>query len=177
MEAHVQRLDAAASADAGLVDQLADLINAVYRAAEEGLWRDGFQRTTSSELSTLIAAGQIAIATHDEEIVGAVHVEDLADDTAIFGMLAADPEHRSLGIGRALVDFAEQESARKGLTTMRLELLVPVGWTHPSKEFLKGWYDRRGYEVVRTGSMEDLYPHLAARLACPCDLLIYEKPL
>ena len=51
-------------------------------------------------------------------------------------MLAARHEHRSLGIGRALVDFAEQASARKGLTTMRLELLVPVGWTHPSKEVL-----------------------------------------
>ena len=53
---------------------------------------------------------------------------------------------------------------------------MPVGWNHPSKEFLKGWYGRRGDEVVRTGSMDDLYPHLAVLLACPCELLIYEKP-
>ena len=92
-------------------------------------------------------------------------------------MLAAAFAHRSEGVGRALVDYAEQDSAQRGRRTMQLELLVPVGWNHPSKEFLKGWYGRRGYEVVRTGSMDDLYPHLAVLLACPCDLLIYEKPL
>ena len=161
------RVDWLGTADAGLADELAELINVVYAVAEEGLWSDGFKRTTPSELSALIAAGQIATATVAGETVGAVHVEDLEDDAAIFGMLAADHAHRSLGVGRALVDFAEQESARKGLSTMRLELLVPIGWDHPSKEFLKGWYGRRGYEVVRTGAMEDLYPHLAVLLACP----------
>jgi hypothetical protein len=28
---------------------------------------------------------------------------------------------------------------------MQLELLVPRDWRHPSKEFLKSWYGRRGY--------------------------------
>jgi GNAT superfamily N-acetyltransferase len=174
MEARVDWLE---TADAGLVERITDLINVVYEAAEKGLWQNGFRRTTPDELASLVAAGQIATATREGEPVGAIHVEDLEDDAAIFGMLAADIEHRSIGVGRALVDFAEQESARNGLTTMRLELLVPIGWDHPSKEFLKRWYGRRGYEVVRTGSMEDLYPHLALLLACPCDLLIYEKPL
>jgi GNAT superfamily N-acetyltransferase len=177
MEARVHRLEAAAGDDAGLVDQLTDLINVVYAVAEKGLWGDGFKRTTASELASLIVAGQIAVARREDEIAGAIHIEDVEDDTTIFGMLAADHEHRSLGVGRALVDYAERDSAQRGRRTMQLELLVPVGWNHPSKEFLKGWYGRRGYEVVRTGSMHDLYPHLAVMLACPCDLLIYEKPL
>ena len=177
METRVDRLDAAASDDAGRVDQLTELINVVYAVAEQGLWGDGFQRTTAAELASLIAARQIAVATRDGEIAGAIHIEDIEDDTTIFGMLAAAFAHRSAGVGRALVDYAEQDSARRGRRTMQLELLVPVGWNHPSKEFLKGWYGRRGYEVVRTGSMDDLYPHLAVLLACPCELLIYEKPL
>jgi len=177
MAAHVHRLEAAAGDDVGLVDQLAALINAVYAVAEKGLWGDGFKRTTTAELASLIAAEQIAVATLDGEIVGAVHIEDVEAATTIFGMLAAAFAHRGEGVGRALVDYAEQDSAQRGRRTMRLELLVPVGWKHPSKERLKGWYGRRGYEVVRTGSMDDLYPHLAVLLACPCDLLIYEKPL
>ena len=92
-------------------------------------------------------------------------------------MLAAAPEQRSAGVGRALLDFAEEHSRERGRRTMRLELLVPLGWEHPSKEFLKGWYGRRGYRVTGSGSMDELYPQLAGRLACPCDLLIYEKPL
>ena len=174
MEARVDRLE---SADAGLVDQLTELINVVYAAAEEGLWQHGFRRTTAPELASLIAARQIAVATCDGAIAGAIHIEDVEDDTTIFGMLAAAHEHRGLGVGRALVDYAEQDSARRGRRTMRLELLVPIGWDHPNKEFLKAWYGRREYEVVSTGSLEDLYPHLALLLACPCDLLIYEKRL
>ena len=174
MEARVDRLE---SADAGLVAQLTELINGVYAVAEAGLWQSGFQRTTPAELSALIAARQIALATCDGAIAGAIHIEDVEDEATIFGMLAAANEHRGLGVGRALVAYAEQDAARRGRRTMRLELLVPVGWNHPSKERLKAWYGRRGYEVVRTASMEELYPHLAVRLACPCDLLIYETPL
>ena len=48
---------------------------------------------------------------------------------------------------------------------------------HPNKEFLKAWYGRIGYRVIRTGRMDRAYPHLAPLLATPCDLLGYEKPL
>src|SRR3954470_3838099 len=145
MEPRVHRLDAAAGEDAGLVERLADLINCVYAVAERGLWGDGFRRTTAADLASLIAARQIAVATRDGEIAGAIHIEDIEDDTTIFGMLAAASAHRGEGVGRALVDYAEQDSAQRGRRTMRLELLVPVGWNHPHKERLKGWYGRRGY--------------------------------
>ena len=60
---------------------------------------------------------------------------------------------------------------------MQLELLLPRGWQHPTKEFLKGWYGRIGYRRVRTDSIDDAHPHLAPLLATPCDLAVYEKPL
>jgi hypothetical protein len=60
---------------------------------------------------------------------------------------------------------------------MQLELLVPHGWQHSSKEFLMSWYGRLGYRVVGRRTLDDTHPHLASRLAAPCDLLIYEKPL
>jgi GNAT superfamily N-acetyltransferase len=164
-------------ADARLADRLAGLVNDVYTDAERGLWRDGFTRTTASEFAELIAAGQIAVAGSNGDIAGSVRIHDVADHASEFGMLVAAPAHRSTGVGRALLDFVEDRSRRRGLRAMQLELLVPRGWQHPNKEFLKGWYGRRGYRLIRTGRMDEAYPHLAPMLATPCDLLVYERPL
>jgi GNAT superfamily N-acetyltransferase len=173
----VRVLDSAVSHDARLVDQLTSLINGVYATAESGLWRDGTTRTTASELGELIAAGQIAVATRDGQIAGAVRVHDVADDASEFGMLVAASDQRSTGVGRALLAFAEQHSRERGLRAMQLELLVPRTWRHPSKEFLKAWYGRSGYRLIRTTTIDDAHPHLAPMLATPCDVEVHEKPL
>jgi ribosomal protein S18 acetylase RimI-like enzyme len=92
-------------------------------------------------------------------------------------MLTTDPAHRGLGVGRELVRFAERRSAAEGRRTMRLELLVPRDWTHPTKAFLAAWYTRIGYRVTRTGTIDEAYPDLAPLLATPCDFVIYHKDL
>lgn len=153
------------------------LINDVYDSAESGLWRDGATRTTPAELAELIAAEQIAVATRRGHVVGSIRIHDVSEDTSEFGLLVAAPEQRSTGVGRALLDFAEQHSRDRGRRALQLELLVPRDWQHPSKEFLKGWYGRRGYRLSRSGRLGDAYPQLEPLLATPCDLTIYEKPL
>jgi GNAT superfamily N-acetyltransferase len=163
--------------DPGLVDPLTGLINDVYATAERGLWREGATRTTASELGELIKARQIAVATRHGDIVGAMQLHDVSDYTSEFGMLVAAPDQRGTRVGVALLDFAEQDSSERGLRMIQLELLVPRDWSHPSKEFLKEWYGRRGYRLVRTGSVDDAHPHLAPLLATPCDLEIHKKPL
>ena len=173
----IRRLAASASEDARLVEQLTDLINDVYATAERGLWRKGWARTNAAEVAELIRAREIAVAARHGHVVGSIRVHDVADDRGEFGMLVADPAQRGTGIGRALVAFAEQDARERGLQTMQLELLVPREWPHPSKEFLRGWYGRIGYRLVRTGSLADNYPQLAPLLATPCDLTVYEKPL
>ena len=47
----------------------------------------------------------------------------------------------------------------------------------PSKVFLATWYGRLGYRLVRTGIIEEAYPHLAPLLATPCDFEVYHKDL
>jgi GNAT superfamily N-acetyltransferase len=173
----VRLLQAADSRDTRLVDHLTGLINDVYEIAESGLWRDGATRTTPSELAELIRAGQIAVATRDGRVVGSVRVHHVADDTSEFGMLVAAPDQRGTGVGRALIDFAEQHNRERGRRAMQLELLLPREWQHPTKEFLKAWYGRLGYGLIRTTTIDDSYPHLAPLLATPCDFAIYEKPL
>ena len=173
----VRLLDPAAGGDAGLVEQLSELINGVYATAEHGLWRDGATRTTPSELAGLIEAREIAVATVGGRLVGAVRVQAISDATGEFGMLVADPEYRGIGVGRALIAFAERHSRDRGLRAMQLELLVPRTWRHPSKVFLDDWYRRIGYRVIRTISLDDMYAELSPLLATPCELVVYEKPL
>src|SRR5215212_5980803 len=136
--------------DGGLVERLADLINGVYATAERGLWREGMARTTADELATLIRSREIAVATRAGRIVGSVCVRDVSGELSEFGMLAALPDERGTGVGNALLDFIERASRDRGMRAMQLELLVPRGWSHPGKEFLRGWYGRRGYRLVRT---------------------------
>jgi GNAT superfamily N-acetyltransferase len=101
----------------------------------------------------------------------------LDDQLGEFGMLVADPAHRGTGIGRDLVSFSEDWCRRQGRAVMQLELLAPREWTHPVKPFLDAWYTRIGYRPVRTGTIDEAYPHLDPLLATPCDFVIYHKPL
>jgi GNAT superfamily N-acetyltransferase len=173
----VRLLEPAAADDGTLVAQLTSVINDVYLTAESGLWRPEATRTTASEVAELIRAGQIVVAGRGGEVVGSVRVHNVADDASEFGMLVAAPAHRGTGVGRALLDFVERRGRERGLRAIRLELLVPRTWSHPSKEFLGAWYGRRGYRIVRIERLEGPYPHLAPLLATPCDLQIREKPL
>lgn len=175
--AEVRWLDSAAAEDGSVTAALAELINDVYRVAEKGLWLADAQRTTAAEVAGLIRAEEIVVARLGEQLVGTVRVQRLDADTGEFGQLAAAPAQRGLGIGRQLVDFAEQQSRDRGCRAMQLELLVPREWTHPSKAFLAEWYGRLGYRVVRTGLIDEDFPHLAPLLATPCDFLIYRKDL
>jgi GNAT superfamily N-acetyltransferase len=174
----IDRLDPAASADGALVEELCALVNDVYAAAEEGMWRDGAERTSVEELGAMVAAGEILVArVPDRGIVGSVRLHDVADDTSEFGILVAAQDRRSLGIGRALVDEVERRSRERGRRAMQLELLVPRHWRHPSKAFLAAWYGRRGYRLVRTTAFDESYRHLAPLLATPCDLQVHQKEL
>jgi GNAT superfamily N-acetyltransferase len=173
----VERLDPARAGDAALVARLTDMINAVYASAERGLWREGATRTTAPEVAGLVAAGEIAVATRRGELAGAVRLHDVAADVSELGMLAAAPAHRGTGVGRALVAFAEDTSRERGLRAIRLELLLPRTWRHPSKETLEAWYRRRGYRLVGSGTIDAVHPHLAPLLATPCELAVYEKRL
>ncbi|HEY0539176.1 MAG TPA: GNAT family N-acetyltransferase [Actinoallomurus sp.] len=176
-ERPVEPLPPAAADDTATVTRITDLINEVYASAEEGLWADGAKRTNPEEVAGFVRAGQIAVARIDGRLVGCVRIREVNDTTSEFGMLAADPAHRGLGVGRDLVRFAERGVRNAGHDTMRLELLVPREWSHPSKEFLAGWYGRLGYTVTGVGAVEESYPGLAPLLATTCDFVIYEKTL
>ena len=165
------------ASDERVVNELTDLINAVYAIAEAGLWVDDATRTTVDEMRQMISAEQIAVARVDGEVVGCVRIQQLDDGVGEFGMLVTHPDRRGNGVGGKLIDYAEEVARNRGSTIMQLELLQPRDWTHPEKEVLDAWYTRLGYQAVRTGRIEESYPHLSPLLAGPSDFVVYHKPL
>lgn len=159
------------------VTVLTDLVNEVYAESEKGLWLAGTARTTPAVIAGLVRDGQLAVARLDGAVAGCVRVHRLDDAASEFGMLAVSPAHQGAGVGRALIGYAEHRGRDEGSRVMRLELLVPREWRHPSKEFLAAWYGGLGYRPVRTGTVADSHPELVASLATPCDVVVYEKPL
>jgi GNAT superfamily N-acetyltransferase len=159
------------------ISQLTDLINRVYDDAESGMWKRPGTRTNPGEVERLLRSRALILAEIDGNLVGSVNVTLMGDGIGEFGMLVADPGRRRTGIGSALVERAEGWAREQGCHTMRLELLTPRHWTHPSKEFLKKWYSRIGYQPTATESLEILHPELVLELATECDFTVWHKPL
>jgi GNAT superfamily N-acetyltransferase len=174
---NVELLDSSAAADGELPRVLTTLVNRVYAVGEAGLWHEGSERLLPGEMAEMIAAGQIAVARLQHEIVGSVQIS-LHENGRVgeLGLLASDVEHRGIGVGRALVDYAEELNRSRGVESLQLQLLVPTAWEHPVKRFLLDWYSRRGYVVVARRPMAEVHPHLDRSLSTPCLLLTMQKP-
>jgi GNAT superfamily N-acetyltransferase len=159
------------------IQRLSDLINEVYDDAESGMWKRQGTRTNPVGVERLLRAQALILAVIDGVLVGSVNVNLMSNGVGEFGMLVADLKHRGKGIGSALVDRAEMWARDMACHTMRLELLTPRNWTHPSKEFLKMWYSRIGYEPQATEPFEILHPELVPELATECDFTVWHRSL
>ncbi|TAM90162.1 MAG: GNAT family N-acetyltransferase [Jatrophihabitans sp.] len=177
VEIEVAALPATSRLDQALLRRLTAMINAGYATAEEGIWRDGTTRTDAADLARLVARGEILVARVAGRIVGAVHTRQLDATTGQFGMLAVDPVHGGLGVGGALITAVEDRCRARGLRTVQLEILTPTAWTHAGKAALAAWYLRLGYHVVRVGALGEMYPDLVAKLATPCEMVVYRKDI
>ena len=159
------------------IKRLSDLINEVYDDAESGMWKRKGTRTNPAEVERLLRAQALILAEIDGVLVGSVNVNLMSDGVGEFGMLVADRKYRGAGIGSALVKHAEKWAREHACHTMRLEILTPRHWTHPSKNFLRQWYSRIGYVPKTTEPFESMYPELVPELATECDFTVWHKSL
>lgn len=193
----IQFPDVSVAEDAKVVTTIVEIVNKVFREAETGIFHPGYERTSKAEIANLIRAGLLGIATvpagdiqaqQDPEststhkdvsmkVIGCVYVTQLSAKRGNFGMLALDAEHHGGGLGRAMVQFAENHCQKQGCTIMQLELLVPTTFEHAFKTRMEAWYQRMGYQVIKLGSFDKEYPHLAPHLTGPMDYKYFEKKL
>ena len=130
--------------------QLAALINSAYRGESSRLgWTteadllDGL-RTDSEEILGLISNqdSMIVLCRAGVDLLGSIHLQISGEDVQI-GMLAVSPPLQGRGIGKQLLEAAEQ-TARQTWPVSRFVMSVI-----PCRHELIAFYERRGYR--RTG--------------------------
>lgn len=162
--------------DEQTISYIANLVNIVYAEAESDMWQKSGSRTNVDEIKNLIHEENLILAKQDEKIVGLIAVRKIEDSqTGEFGMLVVDPNFRKNHLGSLLVTSAEEWAKKHGYINMRLELLTPRHWKHPSKEFLKIWYSKIGYKPTTTEPFELLHPDKINALATECDFTVCMK--
>lgn len=163
--------------EADNIKRLSNLINQVYDDAESGMWKRKGTRTSPAEIERLLRARALILAEVGGVLVGSVNVNLLGGGVGEFGMLVAHREYRGEGVGSALVEHAERWARQHACHTMRLEVLTPRHWAHPSKEFVRRWYSRIGYAPRTTEPFEATHPELVPELATECDFTVWHKSL
>ena len=160
------------------IQSICKIINDAYKKGEAGMWKARAKRISIENLEEIIKKNQLIVAAHKNSIIGTVAVKRMNDGiTGEFGMLAVDDKYKNKGVGRKLIEKAEEWAISIGLHNMRLELLTPTNWEHPTKEFLKKWYYKLGYTPQEKESFKTLFPESASLLKTDCDFTVWTKTL
>ena len=124
------------------------------------------ERIAPGELERLLSDPAITMLTarDGDAIIGCVAVTHKRPALGYLGMLCVLPTLQSGGLGRALLDAAEDHARAAGITAMEMTVI-------DSRASLIAWYVRRGY--VLTGETRP-FPVLRDP---PITFVVLEKPL
>ena len=161
------------------LEKLSKLITEIYLEEESIFWPQNgdYERTNLKELTSFIEKGELILAMDTTEIIGSVHVYPIEENICGFGMLISNNAYRGKGIGSLLVKSAEQWGNENGFRTMQLETLTPSKSIIPQKEFLKKWYTKSGYKLIKKIPYTNLYPKQAHLLKIDCQFEVYQKTI
>lgn len=134
--------------------QLLELVHAAYRRAKGvSSWTNEDKlvkgiRTTTEELTEVLTSSDKAIlkAKVNGQLCGCVQVDDTGEGQGYIGLLSVDPDVQSKGLGKRLLqaaeDYARSEFAATGA----------IMWILEGRSELLDWYKRSGYQ--ETGETE-----------------------
>jgi GNAT superfamily N-acetyltransferase len=106
-------------AAAGDIPDLVRVINAAYEVEKFFVSGD---RTDEDTLRRLMSKGAFLVTRDDGGLTGCVYVE-LRRARAYFGMLSVEPARQGTGLGRRLVDDAEQYARGHGCEVMDIRVV------------------------------------------------------
>jgi ribosomal protein S18 acetylase RimI-like enzyme len=130
------------------------------------------ERIGLDELEAMLAdlAVTILAARDGAALIGCVAVTRKDDRLGYLGMLCVSPTLQSGGLGRRLLDAAEDHGRAIGLATMEMTVI-------DSRESLIAWYVRRGYALTgETRPFHELRP-VDAGDGPDITFVVLEKPL
>src|SRR5258707_4106834 len=121
-------------ATAAEADEIARIINAAFEIERE--FRQG-DRTSPSEIRKLMSRETFLVVEQMGQLIAVVQVR-VEGTTGYFGMLAVDPSARQAGVGRGLVEAAENHCRGAGCTVLTLS-------TGGDRTELIPYYEKMGY--------------------------------
>lgn len=124
-------------------------------------------RTDVANMAEMMRKGGFLVAEDESgQIVASVYTE-LRGERGYLGMLSVDPPRQGTGLGRAMVEAAEDHCRGRGCRWMDLRVLSP-------RRELLPFYERLGYTRVRT---EEFKPPRPLRVPIECYGIILSKNL
>jgi GNAT superfamily N-acetyltransferase len=127
----------------------------------------GGERTSDANLEQLMQKGKFLLGYDAaKQFVASVYVE-LRGTRGYFGMLSIDPQRQGTGLGRAMVEMAEQYCRAKGCSAMDITVLSP-------RTELPPYYRKFGY--VESG-VEEFRTTRPLKDGLKCHLIVMSKTL
>ena len=152
------RIRTAAQSD---IDTLARLINAAFRVEQPFIEGD---RINPDGVRAYMEKGKFLLAEDATGLAGCVYVE-LRGDRGYLGLLGVDPSHQGTGLGRKLMDAAENFFRRAGCVAVDLRVVS-------ARTPLPSFYRHLGY--LETGTAP-FAPDVPAKV--PCHYILMSKTL
>jgi GNAT superfamily N-acetyltransferase len=152
------RIRTAAQSD---IDTLARLINAAFRVEQPFIEGD---RTNPDGVRAYMEKGKFLLAEDATGLAGCVYVE-LRGDRGYLGLLGVDPSRQGTGLGRKLMDAAENFFRRAGCIAVDLRVVS-------ARTPLPSFYRHLGY--LETGTAP-FAPDVPAKV--PCHYILMSKTL
>jgi ribosomal protein S18 acetylase RimI-like enzyme len=132
-------------AEASDAEAVAELVRAAYEPYVE---RVGMRpRPMTENYSEVIRDRQVTVAETDGTIAGVI-VLAVTDEGFVVDNVAVRPNSRGIGLGRALLEFAESEAKNQGFDSIYL-------YTHEKMTENLAIYTRIGYVEYDRRSMGD----------------------
>ena len=124
-------------------------------------------RTDEKNVSELMQKGQFFLMEENtSRLIASIYME-LRGERGYFGMLAVEPSLQGHGLGRAMIEFAEEYCREQGCTIMDLKVLSP-------RVELLPYYHKLGYEDMGT---DEFRPSRPIKPGIECHLILMSKPL
>ncbi len=149
------------TADLGDVEALVRLINSAFRVELPYIEGD---RIDAAGVRSYMAKGKFLLAEDSSGLAGCVYVE-LRDDRGYLGLLGVDPQCQGTGLGRKLMDAAENFFRQAGCVAVDLRVIS-------ARAPLPAFYRHLGYLETGTAPFAPDVP-----VKVPCHYVLMSKTI
>ena len=148
------------------IEDQASIVSLANQAFAIETFLDG-ERTSAPQVQAMFGTGEFLVATANGVMVASVYTEVRGGDRGYFGMLAVRASHQGTGLGRTMIQAAEQHCRTKGCKSMEITVLS-------LRTELPPLYRKFGYH--ETGRKPF---HTTRQIADnqPCELILMSKEL